>query len=301
MDRLEAFERAHESEHCLGPAEAFSLVGDETRMTILEALWDAADPPIPFSTLYDLSETDSTARFNYHLDQLTGHFVRKTERGYQLRTAGENVVRAVVAGSFNAHPDRRPFDTGDGCTQCDETLVARYEDEQLAIDCPACGQTHGRYGFPPGGLIGRDEDEILTAFARRVRHRHSLASKGVCPDCSGRMQTEISREEECCLGAEVRAAYTCEQCQQRFCSPIGLTLLDRPVLVSFYRDHDVDIATRPYWRLDWCVTDDHLRIDSTDPWRLTVAIPLDSETLSLTLDGSLCVVESNRRGAAPSR
>jgi hypothetical protein len=294
MDRLEAFERADESEHCLSPAEAFALVGDETRVTILEALWNVADPPVPFSTLYDLSETDSTARFNYHLNQLTGHFVRKTAQGYELRTAGENVVRAVVEGSFNAHPDIQPFDTGDACTQCGEHLMARYEDEQLAIDCPACGQTHGVYGFPPGGLLGRDDDEILTAFDRRVRHRHSLASDGVCPDCSGRMQTELSRHDGCSLDTGLRAAYTCEQCQQQFCSPIGLAVLDRPAVVSFHRDHDIDIARRPYWRLDWCVTDERLHTDSTDPWRLTVAISVDKETLSLTLDGSLRVVASER-------
>lgn len=298
MDRLEAFERADESEHCLGPAEAFSLVGEETRMTILEALWYAADSPVTFSELYDRLETDSTARFNYHLNELAGHFLRKTERGYELRTAGENVVRVVVEGSFNAHPDIQPIDTGDACTQCGETLLARYEDEQFAIDCPACGQAHGTYGFPPGGLIGRDDDEILSAFDRRVRHRHSLAGDGVCPDCSGRMQTAISRHED---GADLRAAYTCEQCQQRFFSPVGLALLDRPALVSFYRDHDIDIATRPYWRLDWCVTDDHLTVDSTDPWRLTITVPLDGDTLSLTLDGSLGVVESDRTGAAATR
>ena len=298
MDRLEAFERADRSDHCLGPAEAFSLVGDETRMTILEALWHAAEPPVPFSRLYELSETDTTARFNYHLNRLTGHFVRKTDGGYELRTAGRNVVQVVVAGSFNAHPDRDPFETGDPCTRCGETLVASYDDEQLAVDCPACGLTHGEYGFPPGGLLGRDDDEVLAAFDRRVRHRHTLARDGVCPECSGRMGTTIDRSGDCCLDADLRVEYWCEQCHTTFCSPIGITLLDHPELVTFYRDHGVDVTAAPYWRFEWCVTDDHLTVTSSDPWRVTLDVTVGAETLTVTLDGALSVGRSDRRDDA---
>jgi hypothetical protein len=136
MERMEAVELAYESDNCLGPAEAFSLVGDETRMTILEALWHADDPPVQFSTLYALSETDTSAQFNYHLNQLTGHFVRKRTGGYELRTAGENVVRAVVAGSFNAHPAPGPIETADPCTRC----VARRRDVHRHTRRVACGR-----------------------------------------------------------------------------------------------------------------------------------------------------------------
>jgi len=293
MDRLEAVALARRSDHCLGPAEAFSLVGDETRMTILEALWHAEDTPVQFSTLYELSETDTSARFNYHLNQLTGHFVRKRDGGYELRTAGENVVRAVVAGSFNAHPAPESFETGDPCTRCGETLVASYADEQLAIDCPACGRAHGEYGFPPGGLLGRDDSEVLAAFDRRVRHRHSLARDGVCPACSGRIRTTIARAGECCLDADLRVEYSCVQCLHSFCSPIGVALLDQPALVAFHRDHGIDLRATPYWRLGWCVTDDHLTVDSTDPWRITLTVTLGSDTLSVTLDEALGIVESD--------
>lgn len=298
MDRMEAFERAHASEHCLGPAEAFSLVGDETRMTILEALWHVDDTPVPFSTLHELSETDTSARFNYHLNELTGHFVRKRAGGYELRTAGENVVRAVVAGSFNAHPSVGPLDTGDPCTRCGESLVASYDDEQLAIGCPACGQNHGEYSFPPGGLLGRDDSEVLTAFDRRVRHRHTLARDGVCPECSGRMQTTIGRSGDCCLDADLRAEYRCEQCHTTLCSPLGITLLDHPELLAFYRDHGIDATATPYWQFEWCVTDSHLTAESVDPWRVVVDVTLGAETLSVTLDGALSVVRSERLDTA---
>ncbi|AUV81403.1 ArsR family transcriptional regulator [Salinigranum rubrum] len=290
MNRLEAMELAQKSEHCLRPAEAFSLIGNEIRVTILEALWHADEPPVGFTTLYEHAGADNTAQFNYHLGQLTGHFVRKTDDGYELRTAGESVVQAAVEGSFNAHPDLDPIDTGDDCTQCEATLVATYSDEKLAIGCPTCGRTHGQYSFPPGGLIGRTEAETLSAFNQRVRHLHSLARDGVCPECSGQMRTEIVRGENCCLDADLRTEYTCLQCRHILCSTIGLALLDQPPVVSFYRDHGLDLQTMSYWQLNWCVSDDCTTVESADPWRIEVSITENGDTLTASLDEGLSIV-----------
>lgn len=300
MNRLEATELAQESDHCLRPAEAFSLIGNETRVAILEALWQVDEQPVGFTTLYETAEADNSAQFNYHLGELTGHFVRKTDDGYELRTAGERVVQAVVDGSFNAHPDLDPMETGDDCTQCGGPLVATYTDEKLAIECPACGRTHGQYSFPPGGLIGRDEDETLSAFDQRVRHLHSLARDGVCPECSGQTQTDIVRGEDCCLEAELRVEYTCLQCHHSLCSPIGLALLDQSPVVTFYRDHGIDLRTTPYWRLDWCVSDDCTTVKSTDPLRIVVSIVQDGDRLSVTLDANLAIVATTEDMPADS-
>jgi hypothetical protein len=294
MHRLEAMELAQESEHCLRPAEAFALIGDETRIAILEALWHVGERPAEFTTLYEMTETDNSAQFNYHLNQLTGHFVRKRDDGYELRTAGERVIQAVVDGSFNAHPDLDPFETGDECTQCRGSLVATYDEEKLAISCPACGHTHGQYSFPPGGLISRDKQDILSAFDQRVRHLHCLARDGVCPKCSGQIQTQIARGGDCCLDTDLRAEYTCKQCQHNLCSPIGLVLLDESAVVAFYRDHGLDLGATPYWRLDWCVSDDYTTVRATDPWTIAVSVVQNDDTLTVTLDENLAVTESKR-------
>ncbi|ESS09965.1 MAG: hypothetical protein A07HN63_00176 [uncultured archaeon A07HN63] len=294
MDRLEAMELAQESAHCLKPAEAFSLIGNEIRVKILEALWYADEQPVDFTTLCGRVEADNSAQFNYHLGQLTGHFVRKTNRGYELRTAGESVVQAVVEGSFNAHPDLAPIETDDACTHCGSSLVATYSDEKFAIRCQACGRTHGKYSFPPGGLIDRDGDEILSAFNQRVRHLHSLARDGVCPKCSGQMQTEIVRGETCCLDADLRAEYTCLQCRHNLCSTIGIALLDQSPVISFYRDHGIDLRSTPYWQLDWCVSDDCTTVTSTDPWRIKLAITETGDTLTVTLGEQLSVLTTAR-------
>ena len=282
---------------CVAPADAFALVGNETRLGILEALWRADDEPVRFSALNDAVGMRDSAQFNYHLGKLTDQYVRKTEDGYELRNAGAKIVRAVLAGSFNEHPELDSFVINDGCTRCDEPLVASYEDEMLALDCPDCGRAHGEYSFPPGGLHDRTNEEVLDAFDQRVRHLHCLAKDGVCPECSGRMQTTISKEGECCLGVGLRADHVCEQCDHSLCSAIGLSLLDRSPVVAFYRDHGIDLGTTPYWQLDWCVSDDHTTVRSTDPWELEIDVALGDERLRATLDEDLALVETRRADA----
>lgn len=294
MQRMDAIELARESDHCIQPAEAFSLLGNEIRVQILETLWRAEEQPVPFSTLYDAVGIRSSSKFNYHLDKLSDQYIRKSDEGYELRTAGENVVRAIAKGSFNAHPRYESFEVGDACTNCDEPLVARYEDEMLAVDCPFCGRGHGRYPFPPGGMLDRDDREILAAFDRRVRHDHNLAKDGVCPQCSGRMRSIVAPDGSECHGGGIGAQFVCEQCDHTLSSAIGLSLLDRSPVVSFYRDHGVDLGRERYWRLPWCVSDDCTTVRSTDPWRFDVEIAVESETLCPTLDGDLNLVECRR-------
>jgi hypothetical protein len=280
-------------EDCVDPADAFSLVGNETRLSILESLW-RLDDPVRFSDLREAVGTRDSAQFNYHLGKLTDQFVRKTEAGYELRTAGERVVQSVLAGSFTEHP-RREVAIDDPCTRCGADLTAVYADEKLRIACPACGHGHGEYPFPPGGLHDRTDAEVLRAFDQRVRHLHCLAKDGVCPECNGRMETTIERDGDCCVGADLRATHVCRQCAHELCSAVGLGLLDQSAVVSFYADHGVVLSDTPYWQLEWCVDDDPVTVRSTDPWRLQVDVSLGDETLAVTVDGGLDVVETERR------
>ncbi|MCU4799920.1 winged helix-turn-helix domain-containing protein [Halobacteria archaeon HArc-gm2] len=295
-----------ECEDCVAPADAFALVSDETRLSILEALW-RLDDPVRFSELRSEVGVRDSAQFNYHLTKLTDQFVRKVDgensagetssdaepAGYELRTAGERIVQAILAGSFTEHP-RREIDIDDACTQCGAELAARYDDEVLAIDCPDCGHGHGEYPFPPGGLHDRSDAEILEAFDQRVRHLHCLAKDGVCPECSGRMNTTIERAGECCLGTSLRADHVCEQCNHQLCSAVGLGLLDHSDVVSFYGDHDVALSETPYWRLEWCVDDESVTVLEENPWKIRIDISENEETLRVTVDGDLSVVDTER-------
>ncbi|MEM4782474.1 MAG: helix-turn-helix domain-containing protein [Halalkalicoccus sp.] len=275
-------------EECVPPAEAFSAIASETRLEILEALWDAPERPVSFSELHDRVDVRDSAQFNYHLKRLVGQFVVRTDEGYDLRHAGESVIQAVLSGSFNRDPDRR-FGVEGECVDCAGPLEARYRDEHVTIDCLDCGQRHGQYAFPPGGLTDRTDEEVAAAFDQRVRHLHCLAADGVCPACNGRMETTIRYAEECCLKLDLLVEHRCLQCRHELCSTPGLRLVEHSAVVSFYRDHGLDLGAIPYWQLPWCVSDEYVTVRSEEPWRLRVRIALDDEELRVDLDDDLAV------------
>ncbi|MFC7240029.1 ArsR family transcriptional regulator [Saliphagus sp. GCM10025317] len=278
---------------CLGPAEAFALIGNETRLSILEALWAADERPVAFSDLRRAVDMRDSAQFNYHLQKLSGQFVVQRDGGYDFKHAGEKVVRSVIAGTFNEHPDLDPFPVQGGCVTCGGPLQGVYDDERLAIECADCGQRHGEYSFPPGGLADRTHEEVAEAFDNRVRHLHCLAADGVCPECSGRMETHVVEEGACCLGVDVRVDHECVQCGHTLCSAAGLRLLDHSAVVTFHRERGINLDERPYWTLPWCVSDEFTRVVSRDPYRLEVRMPAGEDVMTVRLDDDLDVLETS--------
>jgi hypothetical protein len=266
-----------ECTECVPPAEAFALIADETRILILEALSNL-ETPARFSEIRTAVGMADSAQFSYHLRKLTDQFVRKTDAGYELRTAGERIVQAILAGSFTEHPSRE-IAIDDPCVICGNSLSAQYNDEMLQIECPACGHGHGRYSFPPGGLHGRTDSEVLDAFDQRVRHLHCLAKDGVCPKCNGQVQTLVEENEDCCLGASLQANHVCQQCGCELCSTVGLGLLDQSAVIKFYADHDIRVSETPYWQFRWCVDDHTVERSPDDLSRLSVDITAAQERL----------------------
>lgn len=289
-------------EECLSPAEAFSVVGNETRLSILEALW-RMDRPASFSDLRREVGMGDSAQFNYHLSKLTGQFVTKGEDGYDFRSAGRAVIQAVLAGTLNQDPQIDPFEVEGSCVDCGASLAAHYRNERVRIRCTDCGRPHGGYSFPPGGLEDRTREELMDAFNQRARHLSCLSADGVCPECSGRMETALyAVGDDDAFDLDVRVEHECRRCQHTIFSSVGLVLLDDAEIVSFYRDHGVDLNAVPYWTLEWCVTDEYTSIERTgsaddpaDEWRITLTIPVEDEALVLELDGDLTVLDSERR------
>ena len=282
-------------EECLAPSEAFAVVGNETRLSILEALW-TLDRPAAFSDIRREVGMSDSAQFNYHLSKLRGQFIHKTDDGYECRAAGRSVIAAVLSGTLNHDPSLEPFTVAGSCLSCDGPLEAVYEDERIEIRCRDCERSHGGYAFPPGGIEDRTREELMAAFNQRARHLSCLSADGVCPDCSGRMETHLADVRDTDDPERVRVEHECQRCHHSIRSSVGLVLLDDARIVSFYQDHDIDLNSVPFWTLDWCVSDRHTTVErSSDPWRLTLSIPLDDEQLVLDLDGDLSVLAAERR------
>jgi hypothetical protein len=82
-------------------ASLCSLMADETRMRILQALYavdsdSAQSDGLSFSTLRQRVAVEDSGRFNYHLDQLTTDLVTKRDDQYVLTSTGRRLVRALA-------------------------------------------------------------------------------------------------------------------------------------------------------------------------------------------------------------
>lgn len=95
--------------------DALSVLGNETRIRILRALADAADP-LTFTELREAVGVRDTGKFNYHLTKLCEYFVRETSDGYELGHAGSRVLAASQAAANPVSTD-----IVDTCPVCGET------------------------------------------------------------------------------------------------------------------------------------------------------------------------------------
>jgi DNA-binding transcriptional ArsR family regulator/transcription elongation factor Elf1 len=307
---------------------AFKLLGNETRLAILVALWEVYEPladdnAVPFSDLRERVGTQDSGQFNYHLDQLTDHFVHSTDDGYGLTAAGQKFVRAVVAGSGIGDTHLPASELDFACNRCGARPVeVSYLNEAVHLVCSACEGfivadefpvgLIGHFEFAPAGLTGRSPAEVLAGswFTQNNRLRSLLA--GLCPECSGAVETSLLVCEDhdagpqsvcaaCGRRDEARVRHVCTVCKYWNAGPVQVATIDHPAIHVFYADHGIDLRNhvsdvdgfRRKWQLIWGM--DHTVV-STDPVEILITVPCDGDELQLTMDGDLEVVDIDRSG-----
>lgn len=297
----------------LTPDEAFTLLGNETRIEILRALWDAHDPyaeedALSFSELYDRVGLEDTGNFNYHLGQLVGHFVTESEAGYELATPGFRIVRAIIAGTPTGNPTIPPTPVDATCPRCDGQIQLSHEKGITWARCTDCegfwaARSGGVVGFalPPNGVRGRTVDEVLDATIVYSLHRARTLSEGVCPDCGGTVDSSLQVCEQHDAGDGVCGHcgsaflgiinYVCESCKLAFRTPSWDRIQNHPALVAFYHDHGIEHVHTDSWAamvrgFGW-----HEELLSRDPPRLRVTVPLEGDEFRVTLDEEGEIVE----------
>ncbi|NHN59540.1 MULTISPECIES: helix-turn-helix domain-containing protein [Halorussus] len=296
------------------PSDAFEALGNEVRMAVLRALVDGGDGDgeggvsgraMTFSELFEASPADTTAGFAYHLRQLTGLFLEKTgEEGdeYALTYAGLEVTRAIVAGTYTDRVSFGPVPTGDPCPLCENgDLAAVCEANYVTVACEDCDRAVLTLPFPPGARRDRDPERLLAAFDRHHRHRLSVMSDGVCPECAATMEAALSSPPDSMTerlpDSEARRAQVrldCRQCGCRLHAPVTLAVLEHPAVVAFFHDHGLDVRDRPVWNVgpEWAES-----VVSDDPWCVRVSAELDDEVLDLFVAADCSVAATRRRPA----
>ena len=310
--------------------EAFALLGDETRLAILLALWERYEPhaedtygspdAVSFSELFERVDYDNPGNFSYHLEQLDGQFIRQRAEGegYELRMPGLKLVQAIIAGAGLEDATLDPTEIDEACPLCDAPTEISYREGLVFQACTECdgvapdrSNTDGFLNavkFHPAGLADRTPEALRAAsMVASLRQTRSMFN-GLCPTCSGPVDawldccTDHDSEgicEHCGTPFDAWARFQCRICKDHGnASPKSLVMF-HPAVRSFYDDHAVSIrfradefesVARGYDLMDAHEVD----IVSTDPHQVTVTITHEGDDLRLTFDESVDVVDVQR-------
>ncbi|PSQ49292.1 ArsR family transcriptional regulator [Halobacteriales archaeon SW_6_65_15] len=273
-----------------GPAGAFSVLGDETRVAIIEALAEAEqadEEGLSFSELRKRVGVRDAGQFNYHLSKLQSRFVVKRDDGYHPRLAALRAVGAIRSGTYTDRPTTETSETDFDCPECGATLTATYENALVQMKCPEHGVVF-ETGVPPRAAVDRSVQEIVEFADIDTQRDVERAVDGTCHICWGRVTPNVSVSSG---DGRVYAKLDCEDCWLSMTMPVGGMILRHPAMVSFYYDHGIDVRQRPYLSLDFIRESDNTTVVSRDPVRIRVTTELDGDSLAFTVDGDLNVLE----------
>ncbi len=290
----------------LTPEQAFSLVGNATRLSILRALWEAKEPFEPaglsFSELRERAGVDDSGQFNYHLDKLVPRFVRRVDDAYQLSFAGNTVSKAVIAGTVTTELEREPVEVDADCPYCGAPVTIQ---RLSGFNCVACTECDGHFQaeavpgllfafeLPPAGHADRTPEEVLRATLSYELYRYDARSEGVCPDCGGRVETWLEVCEDhpesgfcdaCAARDRTLVRWLCGSCREDSTGPGYALALRHPAVGAFLQDRGLE-PRRGSWELMKVGGQFDERVESTDPIRVRYTLEYEGHTIELTVEG----------------
>lgn len=296
----------------IDPAEAFALLGNDIRVAILSCLGDA-DASVPFAELRRAVGVDQGAQFNYHLNRLVGHYVAKTEDGYELTQTGRRVVNAVLSGAVTGATSIEPTHTELPCTRCHSPTFVEYRDEAVRITCTSC---EGNYGVdvrpagsddavepgylgslpvPPAAVRGRSMEDLY--FAATVwGHAYLLTlASGVCPECGSTVDRWIEAcaahdpiEGVCpaCDGVhQTRARLDCSHCLMSWTGRTDNGIFATTAVQRFLLNHGINVLD-PSTNI-WSQFAYEEEVVNDDPLLVRISLTVNDDRLSVVVDDAL--------------
>ena len=279
----------------LSPDAAFSLVGDETRFAILRALVDA-DGLVAFSALRETVGVDDPGRFNYHLGELRGQFVAKREDGYAVLPPGERLVGAVLAGGYTSALDADPVPVDGECLDCGGDLEAVFREHGVVIDCVDCEAAVTNPDVPPGLLADSDPEDTPELVGKWNHVQFAANDAGLCRNCYRETERTLHLADDdgapdwlADSGLLGMVFHDCPRCGGRFNVAVQAAVLSHPRVAAYHHEHGIDVRETPTWQFDWLGTG-RGSVESRDPVRIELPIPLDDERRTFVFDADLDVV-----------
>ena len=286
--------------------EVFQLLSDGIRLDVLRTVAVAQHEnsrtgvaELSFSEIYDRVDVDDTSKLSYHLGELTGTFLRKHGDGYAFTHAGEQMVRFVLAENYRQPPAVGPIETEGGCLFCGATsLQAVLEDQYFVMHCTACDQPAYAYRVRPAQVRERSGDDVIEAVLREQVGDLLKARRGVCPDCAGRLDTDVVPADDQPRADEVPASFAavseCRDCMRVLGLPLPHVAAFHPASVSFHWEHGVDILNTGVWEFNRYLGDGRWASERVGADEYRVELRHDTATLRLFLGEDAAVTRTER-------
>lgn len=293
------------------PEKVFAALANETRLAILQTLWESEVETVPFSELRRAVEIRDPGQFNYHLNKLVGRFVTKTDGEYQLTQAGKHVNGAIASGMYTVQGAIDLIVLGHSSRISGERLLLRYEDETVQIECDACSPCLSGWAAPiaPVVFAGYNNNDIPVVVSRYLRTISQQAINGFCPYCNGRMEPTVRDSDSMDADPAVsvdraeepdnqprnhpEVRFDCQRCGAG--AKLALDhalLLGDPVVVSFHHENGIIVPEQPIWEFSE-LSPDRVDIESRNPVRVNVTFRIEESALTVVVDGAFNVKTTN--------
>ncbi|MFA9516900.1 hypothetical protein ACERIT_06740 [Halopenitus sp. H-Gu1] len=288
--------------------EVFGLLSDEIRLDILRTVALAQHDErqtgvasLSFSDIYDRVEVDNTSKLSYHLGELTGTFLRKHEDGYAFTHAGEQMVRFILAENYQSPSDVGTIETDGDCLFCGEgALQATIEDQYFMIRCSDCERPAFAYRVRPAQVRSHTKADLIDTVIWEQAGDLLKTRQGVCPDCAGRLETEVLDASNQPTGSAVPVDFAanseCQQCLRSMGLPLPYAAAYHPESVAFHWEHGVDILGTGFWEFHPHLIDGRWTSEKveTDPEEYRVELQRETTSLRLYLDANAAVTRTER-------
>lgn len=308
----------------LSPDEAFAILGNDIRLDIIRVLWradaaheydDGADTveSLSYSDLQTAVDVGDNGKFNYHLSQLSPHFIRRTDDGYRLSGAGKQIARTVIAVTGTDSVD---FSTelGAACPLCGASVAATYEDQWLRVRCTDCDGLFGDHApagtlfltnFPAAGLRSRPPDRALAAGLYRCALDITYLMYGICRECAGPISSSVSVCDThdtpeghpcttCGTPFRVWADMRCDTCGFAKRLPVEMFATGLAMATGLMASQEMDIHALSFEEAIDLVQNRVETAVSRDPLRMSITIQAERTAFSVTLDSDMNVVDLDR-------
>jgi len=288
--------------------DIFRLLADDTRVDILRAVAVAqyeleqigsGAAELAFSEIYEHIDVENTSKLSYHLGELTGVYLRKSDDGYSLSHAGERIVRFILSGNYEQPESFGPEPLDGVCVFCgEEALEAKLSHQFFRIDCTACEQQVTGQPITPAQVRTRDGKSLVQSVKLRSAEDARQIRRGMCPECGAKLSADVAAVPESPLPDTDSFVVTssCEECLRKYNSPLTYSVVYHPASIAFHWDRGVDVTAHGIWEFHEHVYKGRWTSEQTasDPDEYEVVLRHGDDAVRLYLDSTATVLRTER-------